>query len=142
MYLPRLLLAIFVFGLVGVGAELLLIEHVEGVEQIIPLALIIAGLVTCAWHARAPRGVAPRAFRLVLIVMAASGVLGQYLHLRGNMEFEIERDPTLGRWPLLRESLMGATPALAPGTMVLLALIGYAYMLSVGPAAAPHKATR
>jgi hypothetical protein len=62
--------------------------------------------------------------------MAVSGVVGQVLHFLGNWEFEVESDATLGTWKLFTESMMGATPTLAPGTMVLLAAVGYAYRRS------------
>lgn len=130
MYLSRLLLAIFFFGAIGVGVELLLIEHFEDFQQLIPLGLIVVSLAAAAWYASAPGAASLRAFRVVMATMAASGVLGQYLHLRGNMEFETERDPAIAGFRLFRESMMGATPAMAPGTMVLLALIGYAYSVS------------
>jgi hypothetical protein len=52
--------------------------------------------------------------------------VGLVLHYLGNVEFEKERDATLRGLPLLWASLTGATPALAPGAMILLGLIGYA----------------
>jgi hypothetical protein len=36
-------------------------------------------------------------------------------------------NPALAGFELVRESLSGATPALAPGTMIQLGLIGLAY---------------
>jgi hypothetical protein len=57
---------------------------------------------------------------------AASGLLGLFFHYRGNAEFELERDASLGGLALFWESITGATPALAPGSMVLLAAVGYA----------------
>jgi hypothetical protein len=57
----------------------------------------------------------------------AAGVLGVYLHLRGNFEFERERDPSLGGSALLWEAMRGATPALAPGALAQLGLVGLAF---------------
>lgn len=130
MYLSRLLLATLVFGLVGVAAELLLIGHFEDMKQLIPLLLIAAALAIAAWYARSDGAAARRAFRVALALLAFSGLLGQYLHYRGNVEFELERDPALGGIALFWESMTGATPALAPGTMILLAIVGYAYSVS------------
>jgi hypothetical protein len=53
-----------------------------------------------------------------------SGVLGTWYHYTGNVEFELERTPELGGWALFQAAMGGATPALAPGTMIQLGLIG------------------
>jgi hypothetical protein len=66
-----------------------------------------------------------------------SGLVGLFLHYRGNVEFERERDPSLHGFPLLWHAITGATPTLAPGTMVFLALIGVAMLL-----ASPNISTR
>jgi hypothetical protein len=128
--LTRLLLLTFALACAGVGAELLLLEHFEDWRQVIPLALLGFGIVAVAWHARARSKPSERVLRMALLLMAASGIVGQVLHIRGNIEFEREADPAIRTWPLIVESMMGATPALAPGTMVLLAVVGYAYLLS------------
>ncbi len=57
----------------------------------------------------------------------ASGNLGLFLHYDGNVEFELEMYPEMEGWELVWEALTGATPALAPGGMVLLGLIGIAF---------------
>jgi uncharacterized membrane protein len=128
--LPRLLLTIYLFGLIGVFIELLLLEHFEDWRQVIPLGLIVLGVVTGVRHARSSAASRDRVFPATLALMAASGLLGQILHFRGNWEFEVESDATLGTWQLFADSMMGATPTLAPGTMLLLAAIGYAYKRS------------
>ncbi len=130
MYLSRLLLAIYLFGLVGVAAELVLLEHYDGTLQLIPFGAIALALGFGGWYARRPGVASLRAFRALQVVFAATGTLGLVLHFRGNMEFERERDPAIGGFSLIWESLTGATPALAPGTMVLFALIGYAVLVS------------
>jgi hypothetical protein len=128
--LSRLLLATYLFSLVGVGAELLLIGHFEDWPQMIPLVLIAVGIAAGLWHAGSPAPLPDRAFSLSLALMFASGLVGQVLHYRGNMEFELESDPAISGWNLFVASMTGATPALAPGTMALLAVVGYAYRVS------------
>jgi hypothetical protein len=56
-----------------------------------------------------------------------AGALGVYLHYRGNVEFELEREPTLSGLALLWEAVRGATPALAPGALAQLGLLGLLY---------------
>jgi len=52
--------------------------------------------------------------------------------------FELELDAPLTGFPLWRETLMGATPTLAPGTMTLLGLLGW---LALRPAAGEASGT-
>jgi hypothetical protein len=126
MYLSRLLLAIFVFGCAGTGVELLLLGHVEDVQQFIPLVLMAAGIAIAGWYGLQPTAASLTAFRGTLVLFVVAGVLGLYFHYHGNTEFELERDPSIAGLTLFWEAMTGATPALAPGSMVLLAAIGWA----------------
>lgn len=124
--LRRILLAVVLVGIVGLAAELLLLEHYEDFWQWTPLALLAAGLVVGAALALRPgRGVL-LAFRAVMAVYIVAGAVGAYLHLQGNAEFERESDPALTGTALFWESLHGATPALAPGALAQLGLVGLA----------------
>jgi hypothetical protein len=126
MYLSRLLLAIFAFGSAGTGAELLLLGHFEDVQQFIPLVLIAAGIGAAVWYGNRFSHRSLRAFQATLVLYAISALLGLYFHYSGNVEFEVERDPAIGGLRLFWEAITGATPALAPGSMLLLAAIGWA----------------
>jgi hypothetical protein len=130
MYLQRILLAIWIVGLLGVSAELVLLEHYEDLKQLIPFGVIAVGLGGAAGLVARPGRAATRAFGAIVGLFAASGLIGLILHYRGNAEFERERDPAIGGLTLVWESLTGATPALAPGTMILFAFIGYAVLVS------------
>ena len=124
----RALLALtLVSGLVGLGGELLLLEHFEDWRQKIPLALISLGLLVLIWHAIDRRAAPLRALQLLMVVFIAAGAIGMTLHYQGNVEFERELRPSLSGIELFKKSMMGATPALAPGSMIQLALIGLAY---------------
>ena len=130
------LLGIFLFGGVGTAAELLLLEHTEQPWQWAPLVLIAAGVVAVAWHAVARSRGSVRAFQALMVLFGAGGLTGMALHYRGNLEFEREMHPDGTVWELCEGALMGATPALAPGTMILLGLIGLVYTYrhpSLGP---------
>ena len=122
-----ILLVALVLGLAGLGLELLLLEHFEDWRQVIPLALIGCALVVLAWHAIDRRAAPVRVLQVLMAVFVAAGAVGLTLHYQGNVEFELEMHPSRSGFELFRESIMGATPALAPGTMIQLALIGLAY---------------
>jgi hypothetical protein len=133
MYLSRVLLAIWVLGLLGVALELVLLEHYEDWRQVIPFVVIGAGVGVGVWIGLRHSSRARRALQLLIGLLAASGIAGLALHYIGNAEFEREREPGIGGLRLVWESLTGATPALAPGTMLLFAFIGYALLVSQDP---------
>lgn len=121
------LLVILVIGQVGVLAELFLLEHTEEVWQLLPIYMIMASLIVLGWHG-VDRGDLPvRVLRAVMALFVLTGAIGVALHFKGNVEFELEMQPTLSGATLLWQTLKGATPTLAPGTMVQLGLIGLAY---------------
>lgn len=125
--LRSFLLGVFLLASVGTGAELLLLEHTEGWEQQIPLVLLAAGAGAGTAAAARPGGGILRAFRLLMATFVAAGLAGLYLHYRGNVEFELEMYPSLGGVELFWEAIRGATPALAPATMIWLGLLGLAF---------------
>jgi len=140
----RFLLATLVLGAVGMSTELVLIGHVESVQQLIPLMLLALGAVALGWHAAAPQPVALRAFQAVMILSVVSGLVGVGLHVRGNLEFELEMYPSMSGIELVTKTLTGATPVLAPGSMALLGLVGLTYsykhpLLHTGGAASRNE---
>jgi hypothetical protein len=121
----RLLLLILAIGMLGTATDLVLIEHYEEVWQIVPLALIGVALVLVAilWFRPIPAGVT--ALRIAMVLFIASGALGVLLHYNGNREFQTELDPSLAGWALFVKVVTAkAPPAMAPGSMVQLGLIG------------------
>ena len=129
----RVTLFILVLAMVGILAELLLIEHFEDSWQILPLALLMIGFAALAWHARASSIASARTLRAVMTLFVLAGSLGIFLHYQGNVESELERNPGASRWALFREAVQGATPALAPGVMVQLGLLGLLYGFLTSP---------
>lgn len=125
--LRLLLLATFVVGVVGTSVELVLIEHYEELWQLAPLLIMLASLLALGWYGVARSAAAVRAFRLVLALFVVAAGVGIVLHYQGNVEFELERAPSLGGLALVWEAVRGATPALAPGAMLQLALVGLAW---------------
>jgi hypothetical protein len=122
-----MLAAILLFGSIGTGLELVLLEHMEGVWQNVPLALVVIGCLAFAVLTIRPAIAPLRAFQLTMWLFILSGVAGVLLHYQGNVVFELELNPEAAGWELFRESLKGATPSLAPGTMTLLGALGLAY---------------
>jgi len=122
------LLAILWFGLAGTLAELLLLAHYEEASQWIPIALLTTTLLLSGVVAWRPSRGSIRLFQALMALMIVSGGVGMYLHVHANMEFQLEMDSTLKGFALLRKSLVAkAPPALAPGVMTQLGLIGLAY---------------
>jgi hypothetical protein len=121
-----LLLGIFLLGAVGTAAELVLLEHYEEFWQISPLVLLGLGVLVAVWHLVRRDRVSVRALQLTMLLLVVSGVVGVVLHFKGNVEFELEMQPSMAGLALVWEALRGATPALAPGTMIQLGLVGLA----------------
>lgn len=131
----RFLLFTLIAGIVGMSLELLFIGHVEDRLQLVPLVLLPAGLSALVWHALRPSRASTQGVRLLMALFVASGLLGIGLHYRGNHEFELEMYPSMAGMELVRATLTGATPVLAPGSMALLGLVGLAAVhgVSYGP---------
>lgn len=138
--LSRLLLALFAVGVAGTLVELLLLGHVEGWQQLVPVVLLAAGLLVAGWHAWRPGSATLRTVRWTGIVYVLSGLVGVWFHYRGNAEFERELSPDAAGWGLVREALTGATPALAPGTMIWFGLLALLVTIAArATGAAPHQ---
>ena len=125
--LRQLVLALVFIGIVGLEIELALLRHAESFSQWIPHVVLIAGLLsTVIVYLRPTRGTM-RAFQAMMVIFVVVGLIGLVLHFRGNVEFALERDPSLSGVRLLWKSLRGATPALAPGALSQLGLLGLLY---------------
>jgi hypothetical protein len=126
--LRRFLLVILTIGMAGTAVELLLLNHDESAIQLVPLVLLGAGLASLAWHAVRPGTGSARAVRTVMVAFVAAGGAGVYFHYRANVEFQLEMDSSLAGTALLWKVLAAkAPPALAPGVMMQLGLLGLAY---------------
>ena len=118
------------FGLVGTAVELLLLGHYENPWQLVPLALVAAGLAVLAWDASRQTPASTRSVRIVMVLFVLSGGVGVLLHYRGNLEFQLEIDASQSRWDLFRKVMQAkAPPALAPGIMTQLGLLGLIYSM-------------
>lgn len=129
--ITRLILIAIVFMSVGLSIELYLLEHYEGILQFIPIICVSLGLILSLILFKFRNTTIQILFHISLILMVASGLAGIFLHLKANYEFEKEIRPSINGIDLFMESLSGALPSLAPGSLILLALIGYSYTLLI-----------
>jgi hypothetical protein len=118
---------LFLFGAAGTLAELALIPHTESTTQWLPLAAVAVGSVAMLWALARPGTASLRGVQVTGGLIAVVGALGVWYHYRGNEAFELEMDPDGAGWSLVWETLTGATPALAPGLMIQLGLLGVAF---------------
>jgi hypothetical protein len=94
----------------------------------VPLGLMTAALLVITAHVLAPSGGTVHALRIVMGLFIVAGVAGMILHYQGNLEFQLEMDPTQSSWTLLTKVLRAKSPPpLAPGLMAQLGLLGLLY---------------
>lgn len=135
----RILLAILLFGMAGISVELWLMEHVEDAYQLIPLVLAALAVVSALAAAARPSPLTIRVLQAAMVLFIISGALGAYLHFQVNLEFQLEMDPALSGLALYDKAIHAKTPpALAPGAMIQLGLIGLAYTFR-HPAIVPRR---
>ena len=126
----KLLLAIVLFSAGGTFTELLLLEHTEEIYQLIPVILLGLAFVASLAVLVKPVKSTITFLRIVMVLCLISALVGVYLHYLANVEFVLERHPRLTGIALFKEAIMGALPALAPGAMAQLSLIGLLATLS------------
>jgi len=122
-----LLLAALAIGVVGTSGELILLRHIDKAAQWIPLVVLVGSVPVLVWHARSPGVASVRTLQTLMLAFIALGVVGIGLHYDGNVEFQRELNPSERGWTFVRKTVAGATPVLAPGSMVLLGLVGLAH---------------
>jgi hypothetical protein len=133
----RILFVLLVLGIVGLSAELVLLEHTESVWQWIPFVVLAVGLAAFAALAAKPARATVLSFRAAMALFVIAGVAGLVLHFRGNLQFELENDPSARGLDLVWRTLRGATPTLAPAALAQLGLMGIAATFR-HPALRPH----
>jgi hypothetical protein len=131
----RLLLGLLLFGMAGTSTELILMNHYEDWKQLLPFAAMGLSALTLIWFGFSRSGPATRTFRVCMLLLMLAGATGTILHYRANMEFQLEMDPSLSGMALMAKVLHAkAPPALAPGNMALLGLLGLISTLGINRA--------
>ena len=105
-------------------SELFFLSHWDETIQFLPFALSTLGLVTLALaYFRPSRGILS-GMRWSMFVIAACSLIGFYEHMLINYEFWLEIKPDATTWDLIKATVEGANPVLAPGILMLGAVIG------------------
>jgi hypothetical protein len=122
--LRRALLWLYVLGTTGTLADLVLASHWKEITQWPPLVLLGAGAGAGAWAIAAGTRASWRAVQGVSWLCLPATAAGLFFHVRANVEWARDDQPALAGWPLVRDTLFGTLPTLAPGAMLYLGLIG------------------
>jgi hypothetical protein len=139
------ILVVVALGTAGMAAELLLIGHFADATQLIPLVLGGFALGLIGWIAARPGILTLRALQFVMLTYIGAGITGVTVHFNANAEFQREIDPAIGGrdlfWKVVEAT---APPALAPGVMVQLGLLGLVYTYrhpALGDRASDHPSS-
>ena len=126
-FIRTFLLVSLGLGILGTAGELILLGHVDSPAQWIPVVALAAAIPVLLWHGTAPSPRTVRTVQVLMVTFVLFGIVGVGLHYDGNAEFESELHPKDAGLTYLRHVIAGATPLLAPGSMVLLGLLGIAH---------------
>lgn len=124
--LRALLLGLVGLGAAGLVVELALLEHWEELPQYAPFLVLAPALAAAAVLWRRPGRGTLRAFQGVMALAVLAGMAGIGFHFQSNWAFEREIVPEASTAERLWETIHGATPLLAPGSLVQLGLVGLA----------------
>ena len=135
-----LLLMVLALGAVGLTLELLLLEHWMVTPQLTPLVTLLLVLMVTVAVAFRPDRRSLRAFRAVMVWAVVAGFVGIGFHFRDNLAFEREVTPAASFSSLTWHAVRGATPLLAPGSLIQLGLVGLVFTWG-HPGLRSHKET-
>lgn len=123
-----ILALVLLASLIGMGVELLLMDHFEDVWMLIPLVLIGLSLVAMVAFVIKRSRMILRLFQVTMLLMIVGGGLGTLLHHRAKEEFQLEGHPDLSGMKLFWQAMRGTTPpSLAPAALIQAGLIGLAW---------------
>jgi hypothetical protein len=111
---------ILILMILGLSIELFFIAHYENFWQYLPFLVLVVSLVSI-WLVLKNKLLVLVKFAFLMVIL--TGFLGVYLHLKSNLEFELEMYPNIQWKDLLAQSLTGALPVLAPGSLFTVGLL-------------------
>ena len=123
----RGILAVLVFGCVGLIGELILLEHYTEIFQLPPVVLTALTLVAILWHWQSGNRTSLRFLQVIALLLVLAGVVGVFLHTGSNFDYERELEPDLLGFPFWINVFRGDRPILAPGTLIQFGLLGLLY---------------
>lgn len=125
-WLRRFLLATAVATYLAAAVELVLVDHYEEWQQVLPFATIALGLAAAGWAWASPAPASLRSARWAGALAAATALAGVYFHVEGNLGFAREVRPGEGGLALAWDALSGGNPLLAPGMVALAGVLAAA----------------
>ncbi len=125
--LRHVALALALLAALLTPVELVFAKHYAQPTMLIPFALVLLSVVGILGVLLNPSRQTLRLFRWVMGLLFIGSAIGVFFHLRGNLAVARDIDPTLSGLKLLWEVLTGAAPALAPGLLAQVGLLGLAY---------------
>lgn len=134
----RAMLWLLLVGAVGTLADLVLAKHWKELTQWPPLVLLAGVAAVAGWTLWRESPAAWRAVRGVSWLSVPATAAGLFFHVRANVEWAREGQADLTGWPLVRDTLFGTLPTLAPGAMLYLGLLG---LLAAGRPASPDASS-
>ncbi|MAJ32914.1 MAG: hypothetical protein CMC18_09795 [Flavobacteriaceae bacterium] len=112
----------------GLLLDLYFIQHYENFLQLLPILGIWSLLIIFAIRRRLSNKFITTLMIYSIILIALIGLLGVFFHLKANFEFEKEIYVNETTINLLINSFSGALPVFAPGSLLILSLLGMLYL--------------
>lgn len=125
-WLRRFLLASAVATYLAAAVELILVDHYEEWQQVLPFVMIAVGLAAAGWAWASPAGLSLRSARWAGVFATITALAGVYFHVEGNLGFAREVRPDEGGLALAWDALSGGNPLLAPGMIALAGVLAAA----------------
>lgn len=104
--------------------ELIFVSHWNETIQYLPFALCGLGLITLGFASLRPSNSSVKMLHWSMIVIGICSFIGFYEHLANNLSFWLEIQPNATTWELIVATFNGGIPVLAPGILLLGAVIG------------------
>ena len=126
MRLRQFLLVLAGTMCIGLMAELWLTDHLQTPIQFVPFVACGLGLMALLLAFVLPNRKTLWALRSIMLLAALGGLFGIFQHLEHNLEFAREVNAIKANAAPLWTALTGANPPLAPGALVVTAIIAVA----------------
>ncbi|HLF77567.1 MAG TPA: hypothetical protein VJB57_08745 [Dehalococcoidia bacterium] len=121
--LRSLLLALALLSFAGIALELWFEDHDQEFLQLVPFGICALGVASIAAVLIKPASVTIWLMRALMVAAVGVSVLGLWEHLESNYGFERDIRPTASTTTVLWHALHGSAPALAPGSLALIAVM-------------------